>query len=409
MKPSSSPKFHSPLVIDDAKLRRQAAAAAEKLLRRLDRLTQAAEGFYGEDQRLFQNWFQLTFREEPARQESLKSEREKLLRAKTEIEAYARFAKVSPDEAYAFLEEEKLRYELGTPEEKARIEDARRYRARKSNTGKREARAEAREKRRAKADAQAIKEWWAWFLALDREGYLAMNELPEHGAETLLTALLMAQEAHQKEAALGFWDATSSAIRKLASQIANAYYQADLEELARSYRAPQAERPAGEDAPAPLRPSEENLKLLYRKFVRYLHPDARGPGAGTESWQKKMWHEGQEAYHAGNLPALYALYRVVMLRLGKLGELTMGEIRAIAAGLEAEFRDLQRSTKGMRNAPFWKFSKRKDYYDLTKKFRAGYAAELTHLENELSALKAEFRGWRLIAENRPAPRKKKRR
>lgn len=396
--------FYAPLLIDDAKLRRQAAAAAEKLLRRLDRLTQAAEGFYGVDQRLFQDWFQLTFRAELARQESLKNEREKLAREREAVAAYATFAKVSLEDAYDFLEQEKLRYELGSPEEKARIEEARRYRQRQGRGGKKEARAEAREKRKAKADAAAMKDWWSWFAGLDRAAIQALSAEPEYSSEALLAGLLAGDENWQREAGVRFWDETSPYVRKLASRRYFEHRGEDLEDLVRAFRTPRHESSGAADPsgvePRPLRPEEENLKLLYRKFVRYLHPDARGPGAALDSWQKKMWHDGQEAYQSGNYPALHALYRVVMLRLGKLGELTMGEIRAIAAGLEKEFRDLQRDTKGMRNAPFWKFSKRKDYFDLTRKFRLGFVAELARLEEEVTKLRQEARDWALISAGR---------
>jgi len=401
------PIFHPLLIIDDTKLRRQAAASAEKLLRRLDRLTQAAEGFFGVDQRLFQDWYSLTFRAELARQESLAKEREKLIREREVVAAYAAFARVSLDEAYGFLEEEKLRFELGTPEDKARIEEARRYRARQGGQGKKEARAEAREKRKSKADANAMKDWWEWFASLDALAIKTLSAEPEFAAEALLAGLLASSEKWQRDAGLRFYDETTPYVRKLASKRFLEHRGENLEDLVHTFRRPREAKTAS-DAPntshAERRSDEENIKLLYRKFVRYLHPDARGPGAQLDSWQKKMWHDGQAAYQAGNFTALFALYRVVMLRLGKLGELTMGEIRAIAIGLEQEFRSLQRETKGMRQAPFWKFSKRKDYFDLTKKFRADFAHDLGHLEGELTTLRAEFRHWALIAGNRPERR-----
>ncbi|RZA08222.1 MAG: hypothetical protein EOP11_05480 [Proteobacteria bacterium] len=394
--------IHPLLLIDDTKLRIAAAAAAEKLLRKLDRLSTAQENFTGLDQRLYQDWVNLTFREETHRLESMRRQIEALEKEKEAVLLFASQGKVSPEDAYGLLQDEKLRYELGTPEEKARIEDARRHRAKRPKDN-REAKYEAREKRRAQAEQEEAKLWWDWLAALTKEQIKALAKDVLYSANTLLAALLTASDARMRETALRFWDETSTQVRKAAVDHYLEHGEADLEFFVENMRREQnrTEKPSspGKEAPTALTLAKETLKILYRKFVRHLHPDAKA-GVATTSWQMKMWHLGQEAYQSENYPALSALYRVVMLRLGRLGELTMSEILSIESGLREELRALEAETRGMRKAPYWKFSRRTDYFDLERGLRTGFERELKHAGAGLDSLRKEFETWRLIAEGR---------
>jgi hypothetical protein len=192
-------------------------------------------------------------------------------------------------------------------------------------------------------------------------------------------------------------------VRKAAVDHYLEHGEADLEffveNMRRELNRAESSKPPGNDAPTALSLAKETLKILYRKFVRHLHPDAKA-GVATTTWQMKMWHAGQAAYQSEDYVALSALYRVVMLRLGRLGELTMGEILSIEQGLREELRALEAETRGMRKAPYWKFSRRKDYFDLERSLAKGYERELKQAAAELDSLRKEFDTWRLLAEGK---------
>ena len=52
------------LVIDDKRIRKDAFAQAEKLIKKIARLEADLDSFHVQDQRLFSNWHELSFRKE---------------------------------------------------------------------------------------------------------------------------------------------------------------------------------------------------------------------------------------------------------------------------------------------------------------------------------------------------------
>ncbi|NJL24006.1 MAG: hypothetical protein HC902_01665 [Calothrix sp. SM1_5_4] len=71
------------------------------------------------------------------------------------------------------------------------------------------------------------------------------------------------------------------------------------------------------------------IKILYRKLVRKLHPDANAnENEKTRTWKDKLWLQVQSSYRAGNVSALQKHYSLALLRDRDLNSLTISEINA---------------------------------------------------------------------------------
>ena len=116
------------VVIDDRSLRKAAFTKAEKLLKKLERLEGNLKTFHDTDQRLFQDWYELTFREDRKNIESLHDQYRELCRIHNWIIAIARQRDLSMPEAYAVFRDEDELYKTGSPEDKRRIAEERKRR-----------------------------------------------------------------------------------------------------------------------------------------------------------------------------------------------------------------------------------------------------------------------------------------
>jgi len=68
------------LIIDDRRLRGEAFAPRRKIHRQNDRLEAAMQSFRDHDQKLFNNWYELTFRSETMKTEKFREEFRTLVR-----------------------------------------------------------------------------------------------------------------------------------------------------------------------------------------------------------------------------------------------------------------------------------------------------------------------------------------
>ena len=406
------PENRSLVVIDDARLRRAAAAEAERLLAKIDRLERADRDFFEVDQGLYQSWYELTFRPELRQLNDLREIATKLIRFHNWILTLSQRRRIRPEEAYAILQEEQLRYEVGGAEERAGIEEARRRR----DTGEddsRKARRERNEESRHRAKPGGGSEnqrWWDSLLNLSEEELRQNARAFPDAIHLILQAIVRAENACHARIVLLLWGEASAKVKKEAARVfetASGQPMGRVLDQMRAFLAAQEEtgeerrrsQPAA-SAGASLAPRErhEELKQLYRKFVRHLHPDKLAPGEEVSPWQKKIWNEGQEAYRAKNRDALYRLYQIVILRLRRLSELTMGEIRTSHEWLRGELRKLEAATKEKRKAPFWKFSKRKDYFELERQTRKELERDINRMKIEIRKLRDEQEALRLVGE-----------
>jgi hypothetical protein len=78
---------------------------------------------------------------------------------------------------------------------------------------------------------------------------------------------------------------------------------------------------------------EEKFKLLYRKLIRKLHPDANA-GEKPPTWMKRFWDSVQKAYNSKDLFSLDRILKLTLLRTNSLDQLTVDEICEAKSWLE---------------------------------------------------------------------------
>jgi hypothetical protein len=122
--------IHSLMVIDDTRLRRDLFKEPAKILRKIERLEAAIAAFYSSDQRLFNEWLELTFRADREEIDRRTSEFRKLGEFHNEIVAAAEMLNISMPAAFRMLKLEQEQYARGNDEERARIDGLRAERQR---------------------------------------------------------------------------------------------------------------------------------------------------------------------------------------------------------------------------------------------------------------------------------------
>jgi hypothetical protein len=107
------------IVIDDKSIRRKAFRDAELIIRKIDRLEAGFDDFHRIDQKLFTDWYALTFREHENRIRSLRDQYRELAQFHNEMVTIARMHDVSMPEAYRILRDEQDLFETGSEKQKA--------------------------------------------------------------------------------------------------------------------------------------------------------------------------------------------------------------------------------------------------------------------------------------------------
>jgi hypothetical protein len=391
------------LIIDDRRLRGEAFAHAEKFIGKIDRLEAAMQSFRDHDQKLFNNWYELTFRSEQMKIEKFREEFRTLVRFHNWVVATARLQEISMPEAYWSMDKERRRYARGDAETRRLIDETRRAREQAIRDDmQREAREEQAAEQKARVGLDDVREMSEIKLnklcsdfetAFDLlEQTLERSRTPRE-FEVFLRVWNATPPRIQREFARGFKEEHGVSLKQIIEKIQTAL---KVDQLAREEEAGagESDSPQGEfkldraaapsEASAP-RP-EERLKLMYRKLVRRLHPDLHGE---MKSWQKKIWDRAQKAYSDRDHGAIDRLYRLTMLRLKELSDLTMSEIHESYSWLKNEFSDLEREAKNLKRMPAWGFAKRKTYEPLTKKILRDFDREIDIIKDEIEGVQME--------------------
>lgn len=347
--------MRSVLIIDDKKIRKEAFAQAEKIIKKLDRLEGNIESFHIEDQKLFTDWFALTFREMRREIESKQNQYRALCDFHNDIITMAKMFRISLPEAILKLRLEEDAYARGTDQDRVRID---------------------LERLRRKEFLQQ---------EIDFEFNLDQDE----------------DEDDVYEDEFGLEDDEEPAESEEFAQ-----QEFDLDE-AEDLGRPQ---PAGDEKfKAALH--LEALKFAYRKLVRRLHPDLQEGQQGLSHWQKKMWDRVQSAYRDQDRSALEKLLKLVQIRNRELNDITVSEIRESQHWLKDELQRMGREARGLKSLPAWGFSRRKSYAPLQRKLERQVRRELETIDATINELAEQHRFLELlgVTESQRRPRARTRR
>lgn len=385
--------------LDDQTIRRRAFSALEKLLKKLQRMETNVESFHGRDERLFHEWFELTFREDNLRVAGLRGEYRELADFHNQMHAFSQMEDVALPEAAYLLREEARLYAEGTFEQRAAIEEARRVREEyvRAQTSRNERRSRPEEQaenedRYSLPDEEDLEE-------IELISELDNEELEEWCASSQTAFLLLGKTLRvanfTKDFELFFrlWDATHPKIqRDFAKEFERAHGYDLIESIEQMRSQAQTRQVDVDDAGDKPRSVEgerrEAVKLVYRQLVRKLHPDVNEKDESIEKlWRKQMWERVQEAYQREDLKSLNKLFHLVLLRTRNLDQLRLSELHISHRWVSDEIERLNELMKRLRRKPAWNFSKRKDFEPIKRKIERDLRKVRKELEDQVIELR----------------------
>jgi hypothetical protein len=366
--------------LDDRKIRKQAFASLEKLLKKLQRMEGHVESFHDQDERLFHEWFELTFRDANREVANLRDQYRELADFHNHMHALAQMEDLAlPEAAYMLREEERI-YQSASSEQRCGIEEDRRLREQfiRSQT--------ERNERREASDPEDLEE-------VELLNELDHEELEEWCASAPAAFLLLGKTLHvasyTKDFELFFrlWEATHPKIqRDFARQFEKRNGYSLMEALEQMRERFSARGGSGLDRDGE---RAEALKLQYRQLVRKLHPDVHEPEgrASNEVWRKKMWEQVQEAYEREDLQGLNRLYHLVLLRTRDLEQLRLSELHLSHRWISDEIERMAEMMKRLRRKPAWGFSRRKNFEPIKRKIERDLHKARRDLESQVIELR----------------------
>ena len=403
------------ILINDKAVRLKAFAEAEKLIKKLDRIEDDLKSFYDQDQRLFSNWFDLSFREQRQNLSGLHIELRELVKFHNWLIAVVKIKDISMPEAFVILRAEELQYQNGSAEIRAWIEEERRLR---DEFILQEMRAGSESLFEENEDDEATKETPP---PRDEEEEIIFTELQRMSNKKIQTickdresafrllgmALTLIRTDEEKTLFLRIWDfvprqyqdsfamhftkETGTSLKRVIEEMRD-----DVENFnPHSQKKAAQTESAQEQKSAPKGP--EALKLLYRKIVRRLHPDLQANQQEPSLWQKKMWNRVQTAHQKQDHQELDKLLRLVLIRSRDLQELTLAEILESQTWLEEELELINGEAKELKQQPAWGFSRKKSYEALKRKLEKSLRQEMQPLEDQVHELKSEHAMLELLA------------
>lgn len=156
----------------------------------------------------------------------------------------------------------------------------------------------------------------------------------------------------------------------------------------------------GTPAPEPTPPTaeERELKKLFRRLARRLHPDRNGEQSPIE---RERWNETLDAYHSGDLEALRALDAVCEVEgVAITRDLGLARLEDIRRHHELRFRDFSMKRRGLKRNPAWGFSRMtsKKLSTLRHEMHYEMSSDLGHMRHQLKSIEDMIASFQELGE-----------
>jgi hypothetical protein len=450
--------MNSLLVVDDIKIRKDAFRDVEKLIKKLERLEAHLDIFQNDDQRLFYDWVNLTFRKHRLEIEDLHSELRSLMRFHNWMIGLAKLESLSLPEALLKLRKEELNYKNGSEIERIKIDEIRRQREKFimeemerefGESDDAEYGFDVEDTTDDENDDENIDSPNPSRTDKDERLFQELNRLSDKKLSKICKSfdearLLLSQafdlirSNSDVKLILRIWDSCSAGMQDRLSKdfrkSTGASLNATMEEM-RTFNDPaEADENFDEDdskqesedfgehfigasqknrKKAPSAESFELIKLTYRKLVRALHPDLQTDEKVSKDqqthWQKKLWFQVQSAYQAQDLATLERLMTLVLVRERRLNDLRLSEIKKSSDLLLSHIAFMESDIKKLKSLPAWGFSRKKDSSALERKIGKEVETERADIQERIDELTCYHEHLTLIAElERDRPRRARR-
>jgi len=377
------------IVIDDHEIRKTAFARVDRLLKKLRRLETGLADFNEQDQVRYNEWLELTFRHERAAIEMLRAEYATLVEFHNRMNALAEMDDLSLPEAAYQLRMEEIIYARGTPEQRMKIDEARRLRdayvrAEADRSEQRYARQRARERDEERQTAEEIEQ----VKSLNDEELEEVLADPSDAFELLGKTLKVAVTSGDYKLFLRLWDSIHPQIQHQFAKDFKRKSRLSLFDVVATMRRnsmePDEKVEEAEEAPPE---KVETFKLIYRQLARLLHPDMQVGQAEDAGWRHQMWLRVQGAYKNQDDSLLNKLSHMVLLRTRKLNDLRVSDLHMTHKWISEEIGALEKEFRRLRQLPAWKFSRRKDMSKVAEKIGRQMKKEHLYIEDKVLELR----------------------
>lgn len=458
------------LVVDNRPLRERHFLEARKVIEKIERLEEKIRLFHSSDQKRFDQWYDLTFRQNRLDQESARTKYQELARFHNWVVATAHKLDIEMPQAYILMRDEELRWQQGTPEVRKQIDHERerreayirqefraRYNENFSYDGDEDDEStnggiegleqvlsrleaivlDAEEVTGEDTPAQARIER---IMALSDERLLAVMDDQEAAFMLFDVSLNWGQTHHDYALFKRLWSLMTPTQRTFFAYVYSSVTDDAIEEflvsigLSPDFDAEvKADEEGSEDddeafsfddqyiddespRPKPGRAkttivNDEKLKQTFRKLMRKLHPDVHSSseeGGKTPAWVQRIWGLVQNAYNSKNSVALERLLKLTLIRMNVLDELTVGEISEARHWLKQDLESLESESEGLRNSPAWGFTQKKNFTSLTQKISRQLEGELREILDQVEELESQHRLFEMLAAQGSRPQRAQR-
>lgn len=399
------------LLIDDQKLRKEMFSATATILKKIKQLEKDHEAFVKWDQRLYEDWYNLTFRHEQEETECLQRRYQALCTFQLHLLYLAEKSSLSLEKAYLLLKEEERQYQNGDEEWRFVIDRLRQHRLEFAQNAKDSLKKKYQAPRADPILGTLFEEAAADHNPQDNQSKVDLTQLnrksraiyyylkeitdeslrkhlasPKEGYELFRKAFHIAMQCGDWPLLARLWLTSGPAFQQKLLKMMPSHLTDFLNQMIAEVQT------ASRDESKALE-NEISLKALYRRLARLLHPDTRSgePPQELHVESQKIWQEVQEAYKIKDLKQLRRLELISLVQLGYLNSLTMDEIYETSLIFAEELEKLKSKLKACRKHPAWKFTSRRTYKSLVEKTRedirrrqAPLIAEVEHLEKLLN-------------------------
>jgi hypothetical protein len=330
------------LVIDNTPLRTREILEAKRWLKKIRKLEDAIQSFHNNDQWLFSEWHDLTFRDLTAEIATKRDEYLTLADFHNQMVMLAERQKISLPQAFRILFEEEQEYAQADAELRAKIDERREQR-------KVDLQREIEKEMHAECDCAKCRR--------QRQGK------PKETDEPLDRFGMNFDEM--------FGDSE----------------EADFdEELKPTKKSSHRESALGED-------HRLQLKAIYRQIVRRIHPDHLEQTVLVEQKASidSLWKNAVQAHQRKDLAALLKVHYQILAFFEEFDSLSLSELRSVVASVQDEFKAMEHETKNIKTSLAWNFSKLKDYSKLKVKIARPFRQQLEELGEEIDQMREQRR------------------
>ena len=448
------------LIIDNRPIREAYFLEAQKVILKIEKFEEKIRIFHTEDQKLFNQWQDLTFRKHRAGHARAQSQYLELARFHNWIVATAHKLSIEMPKAYILMREEQIRWNTGDEDVRREIDQHREQRdsyIRNEMNGRYN---ESYETDDDDADdstdggldgldyfldriEEVVLDENADFESL-RSAHERMKRLTELSEEELERGLsddevsfllfdvslnwgqksqdyslfkrlwkLMSGEQREYFGSV-FASVTENSIEELLLEIGLSADFDDISEFASEEELDDAIFNE-EYVDQPIRPKKRDpeseatadvrLKSIFRKLMRKLHPDMHAATGEVPSiWVQRIWDLVQKSYSERDVASLERLFKVTLIRMSSFDELSMSELSEAKHWLKQDFKALEKEAAALKNSWAWGFSKKRNYNSLLSKIEKEYDRELRIVLAEIETLQDQHQMLETLASRPPRRR-----